>query len=93
MLLLGVFEDALRAEHVSVLHAVKLDFLAGVADTVLDLALGHLARRHRWIGRRCHWQPCQHLVVHWQVVRRDLVRTFVVRALDDSVLGELANTL
>lgn len=93
MLLLRVLEDALRAEHVSVLHAVELDFLAWMALTVLDLALRHLARRHRWIGRRCHRQACQHLVVHRQVVWGNLVRTFVVWALDHSVLGEFANTL
>ena len=93
VLLLCVLQDALGAEHVSVLHAVELYFLAGMADTILDLALGHLARRHGWVGRRRHGQTCQHLVVYGQVVRGNLVRTLVVRALDDSVLGEFADTL
>ena len=38
VLLLGVLQDAFGTEHVSVLHTVELDFLAGMADTVLDLA-------------------------------------------------------
>ena len=69
VLLLGVLEDALRAEHVAVLLAVELDLLLRVLRAVLDLALGHLARRQRRVRRRRHRQPRQHLIVHPQIVR------------------------
>ena len=93
VLLLSVLEDTLGAEHVTVLHAVELDLLRGVAHAVLDLALVH--RRGLLLRVRCrgHGQPSQHLVVHRKLVACYLMRALVVRALDDSVLGEFPDTL
>ena len=87
-----MLQDALRTEHVSVLHAVEFDLFGGVLGAVLDLGLGHLARAERRIGRGCHGQPGQHLVVDGQIVRVDLMCALVIRTLDNSVLGELADT-
>ena len=92
VLLLSVLEDTLGTEHVSVLHTVEFDLFARMADAVLDLALGHLTGRHGWIGGSGHGQSRQHLVIYWQVVRGNLMRALVVRALDHSVLGQFANT-
>ena len=74
MLLLCVLQDALCTEHVSVLHTVKLDFLRGVRLAELDLAFSHCAAGEGWVGCGGHRQPCEHLVVDWQVVWADLVR-------------------
>ena len=87
-----MLEDALRAEHVTVLHAVEFDLFGGVLGAVLDLGLGHLARAERRVSRSCHGQPGQHLVVDGQIVRVDLMCALVIRTLDYSVLGELADT-
>ena len=66
MLLLGVFEDTLGAEHFLVVQAVELYLLGGVLLAELN---GSLLNDHLlWIGGRCHGQTSQHLVVHWQIV-------------------------
>ena len=93
MLLLRVLQDALGAEHVSVLHAVEFDLLLRVSIAVLDLTLGHLTGAQGWIGRCGHGQSRQNLVVHGQVVWVHLVVRFVVWALNHAVLGQLADTL
>ena len=82
-----MFQDTLRTEHLTVLHAVELDLFRGMCWTVLNLALGHLAGAKRRIGRRRHRQSSQYLIVNWQLVRTDLMCTLVVRALDDAMLG------
>ena len=93
MLLLGVLQDALAAEHVTILHAVELDLLLGMGLAVLDLALGHLAGAQGRVRCRGHGQASEHLVVHWQVVRVDLVARLVVGALDHAMLGQLTDAL
>ena len=93
VLLLSMFQDAFRAEHVSVLHAVKLDLLAGVGLAELDLTFAHLTRLQGRVSRRGHWQPSQHLIVYGEVVRAYLMRRFVVGTLDHAVLGQLARAL
>ena len=64
MLQLRVLQDALAAEHFTVLHAVKLHLLRGVGLAVLDLAFRHLAGAEGWVRRRGHGQAGQDLVVH-----------------------------
>lgn len=92
VLLLGVLEDTLGAEHVAVLHTVELHFLLRVRLAVLNLACLHLARRQCRVCSGGHREPSEDLVVDWQVVRVDVVRALVIRALDRTVLGEFANT-
>ena len=91
MLLLGMFQNALCAEHVAVLHAIKLYLLGRMRLAELDLAFCHLTATEGWVSRRSHRQTGQHLVVHRQVVRANLMRGLIVRALDHAVLGELAH--
>ena len=91
VLLLCVFQNALGAEHITILHAIELDLLGWMRLTILDLAFGHLAALEGWICRCCHWQTGQHLIVDGEVVRSDLVRRLVIWALDHAVLGELAD--
>ena len=55
VLLLCMLQDAFGAEHVSVLHAVKLDLLGGVRLAELDLTFSHLARLQGWVRRGRHW--------------------------------------
>ena len=50
-----MLQDAFGAEHVSVLHAVKLDLLGGVRLAELDLTFSHLARLQGWVRRGRHW--------------------------------------
>ena len=93
VLLLGVLEDALGAEHVTVLHTVELDFLARVRLTILDLALRHLAVREVRICGRGHGQAGEDLVVDWEVVWADVVSGLVVRALNHAVFRKFAHAL
>ena len=55
VLLLCVFQNALGAEHITILHAIELDLLGWMRLTVLDLAFGHLAALEGWIRRCRHW--------------------------------------
>ena len=82
-----MFQDTLRTEHLTVLHTVELDLFRRMCWTILYLALGHLAGAERRVGCRGHRQTGQHLIVNRQLVRIDLMVTFVVRALDDAMLG------
>ena len=93
MLLLRVLEDALGAEHFPVLHAVELDLLLRMLHTHLNLTFRHLARRRCRVGCRCHWQSCQNLIVHWQVVRCNLMSALIIWALNYTVLGKFVDTL
>jgi hypothetical protein len=93
VLLLRVLEDALRAEHVPVLHAVELDLFRRVRHAVLDLRFRHLASGHCGVGGRGHGEAGEDLVVDGQVVWSNLMITLVVGALNDSVLGEFADAL
>ena len=86
-----MLQDALGTEHLPVLHTIELDLFGGMLGAVLDLRLGHLTRAQSWIGCGGHGQPGQHLIIHWQVVRGNLMRALVVRALDHAVLGKFAN--
>lgn len=88
-----VLQNTFWTEHLSVLDTVEFDLLLWMAWAHLDLTFRHGASSHSWVGRRCHGQACQHLVVHWQIVRVDLVVAFVVGTLNHSVLGELTDTL
>ena len=87
-----MLQDALRAEHITVLHAIEFDLFGGVLGAVLDLRLGHLARAERRIGRGCHGQAGKHLVVDGQIVRIYLMSALVIGTLDNSVLGKLTDT-
>ena len=93
MLLLRVLEDALGAEHVSVLHAVKFYFFLRMLHAHLNLTFRHLARWGCWVGRSRHGQTRQNLVVHRKVVWCNLMSTLVIRALDNAVLGKFVDTL
>lgn len=88
VLLLGVLQNALRTEHLFVGVAVELDLLLGVGLAVLDAAYFDGRRRLRLLVG-LHGKASQHLVVHWQVVWRNLVRRLIVRALQHAVLWEL----
>ena len=85
-----MLQDALGAEHLPVLHTVELHLFGGVLSAVLNLRLGHLTCAQRWIGCRGHGQSGQHLIIHWQVVRCNLMRALVIRTLDHAVLGKFA---
>ena len=92
MLLLSMFQNALGAEHIAVLHAVEFDLLGGVRLTELDLALFHLAAgAEGWVRCGGHGESSEHLVVDGQVVRADLMRGLIIWTLDHAVLGELAH--
>ena len=93
VLLLGVLEDALGAEHVAVLHAVELHFFRRVRHAVLDLRFCHLASGHGRIGGGGHGKAGEDLVVDREVVGSNLVIAFVVWTLNHSVLGEFADAL
>ena len=93
VLKLSVLQDALGAEHVPVLHAVELHLFLRVLHAVLDLAFSHLARRQCWVGRRGHGETSEDLIVNGEVVWVDLMTTFVVWALDHTMLGEFSYTL
>ena len=87
-----MFQNALGAEHITVLHAVEFDLLGGMRLTELDLALFHLAAgAEGWVGRGGHGESSEHLVVDGQVVRADLMRGLIIWTLDHAVLGELAH--
>lgn len=90
--LLGMLQNALGTEHVSVLCAIKLDFLCGVLRTVLNLAFCHLRCRHCGVRGRCHGKSRKNLVVDGQVIGSYIMVAFVIWTLDHTVLGELANT-
>ena len=93
VLLLRMLQDALRAEHVAVLHAIELDLFLRMLDAHLDLAFRHCRLRGGWVGRCRHGKTRQNLIVHRQVVWRDLMCAFVVRTLDYAVLGQLSDAL
>ena len=87
-----MFQNALGAEHIAVLHAIKFDLLGWMRLTELDHAFGHLAAISKGRVRRGgHWQPSQNLVVDGQVVRANLMRRLIVWTLDHAVLGELSD--
>ena len=72
MLLLGVLEDTLAAEHLLVRVAIELYLLARMHLAVLDASHLHRGCRLR-LCVSLHGEPCQHLVIDRQVVRLDLV--------------------
>jgi len=88
----SMLQDALWAEHVTILRAIELDLLAGMGGTVLNLTLSHWAGAEGWVGRSGHGQTGQHLVVDRQIVRVDLMCALVIGALNDAVLGQLTDT-
>ena len=88
-----MLQDTLRAEHISVLHAIELDLFLWMLDAHLDLAFRHCGLRGGRVGRRGHGEARQNLIVHRQVVWCDLMCAFVVWALDYSVLGQLSDAL
>jgi len=88
-----MLQDALRAKHVAVLHAIELDLFLWMLDAHLDLAFRHCRLRGGRVGSRGHGKSRQNLIVHRQVVWRNLMCAFVVRTLDYSVLGQLSDAL
>jgi hypothetical protein len=84
--LLGVFQDALAAEHLFICVAIELDLFGGVGLAVLDSANFDRLLRLRLLIR-LHRKPGKNLVVHGESVRLDLMRRLVVGALDHSVFG------
>ena len=93
VLLLRVLEDAFGAEVLPAHHAVELDLLLWMLAAVHDLRLGNRTLRGGLRILGSHRQTRQNLVIHWQVVRIDLVIAFVVGALDHAVLGEFPHAV
>ena len=92
VLLLRMLEDALGAKMFPARHAVELYLLLRMLPAVHDLGLWNRAIVGLGVLRG-HRKARQNLVVHRQVVWADLMRAFVVWALDHAVLGKFARAL
>ena len=85
MLLLGVLEDTLRAEHFLIIDTVELYFLGGMLLAELDCTLW-FNTLNLWVCGGCHWQTSENLIVHWQIVNCQLMACLVIGTLDCLVL-------
>ena len=95
VLLGGMLQDTLRAEHLFIILAIELHFfgwmlLAELQGSSMGMGLHTICLI---IGSCSHRQTSQNLVVHREIVYRDLMASFVVGTLDGPLLRQLFHTL
>lgn len=88
-----MLEDALGAEHGSVVFTIELNLFGGVdlavSNGITWLVGGLICLALRVIVLDAHWEGGEHLVIDWKVFGSLMVRDLTVGAFNHLVLVEL----